>query len=292
MTADVQHLWQYCEIQTSSSELFEANLGVIEHAIAQVCRNVRLSGADAEDFASSARIALLANDCAILRKYEGRSSLIGYIAIVVRRLFIDQKRTEGRWYASAEATRRGEDAVTLERLLRHEGRTLAEAVAITREQHPEADVRSLEAIAAVLPERAPRPRLVPVLEGDNERFAGTGAADDLVTKLDLDQRSDRTSRVVQSALATMSPQDRVTLRMRFSKGLAISEIARTLGIEQRPLYRRIEALLNVLRKALEEAGIDAAEAAELIGAAGERLDFGLTSGKSDGIPPSLDTEKR
>jgi RNA polymerase sigma factor (sigma-70 family) len=292
MTSCLQELWDYCEIQNSSTALFEANLDVIEHAIAQVCRSVRLFGPDAEDFASSVRIALLADDCAILRKFEGRSSLGSYIAIVARRRFIDQKRTEGRWYASAEATRHGTATVLLERLLRHEGRTLAEAMEITMTQYPDTDRRSLEASANAIPERAPRPRLVPVIAGDEERFAGAAAADDLVTKLDLDQRSERISHAVQTALASMSQQDRVTLRLRFGKGLAISNIARALGIEQRPLYRRIESLLNVLRDTLEQAGIDASEAAELIGAPGERLDFGLASMTSGGILPSPETERR
>jgi RNA polymerase sigma factor (sigma-70 family) len=231
-------MWDDAEIHTDMT-LFEENLEAIERAIAQVCRNVRLYGADAEDFASTARIALLADDCAILRRHEGRSSLGGYLTIVVRRLFIDQKRTEGRWYASAEATRRGDAVVMLERLLRHEGRSLAEALTLTQTAHPEADRGQLEAAAAALPERAPRPRLVPVADGDEERFAGSGGADDLVTALDLRQRSDRASGAVQTALAAMTAQDRVALRLRFGKGMAVSDIARVLGIEQRPLYRRL-----------------------------------------------------
>ncbi|HEX9984923.1 MAG TPA: sigma-70 family RNA polymerase sigma factor [Thermoanaerobaculia bacterium] len=284
-------MWDHGAIHTDTT-LFEENLEAIEQAIAQVCRNVRLYGADAEDFASSARIALLANDCAILRRHEGRSSLSSYVIIVVRRLFIDQKRTEGRWYASAEATRRGEAAVMLERLLRHEGRSLADALVLTKAAHPDADSGQLEAVAAALPQRAPRPRLVAVVDGDEERFAGAAKADDLVTALDLRQRSDRASRAVQAAFAAMTAQDRVALRLRFGKGMAVSDIARALGIEQRPLYRRLEALLATLRQELNKAGIDAADAAELIGMAGGRLDFGLAAGKGDGVQPSLDTEHR
>jgi RNA polymerase sigma factor (sigma-70 family) len=273
-------------------QLFEANLDVIERAIAQVSRQVRLHGADAEDFASSAHIALLGDDCAILRKYEGRSSLMSYVAIVVRRLFLDQKRSEGRWYPSAEATRHGDAAVALERLLHLERRPLSEALRITKEQHPEADVRELEATAASLPERAPRPRLVPVIDGDEDRFASQSSTDDRVLAADLDRASDRTSRAVQKALAAMTAQDRVTLRLRFAKGMAISDISRALGVAQRPLYRRIESLLNDLRASLERAGIDAAEAANLVASAGDRLDFGLQSGKTDSHQPSEQSEKQ
>jgi RNA polymerase sigma factor (sigma-70 family) len=272
--------------------LFEANLEVIERAIAQVTHQVRLHGADAEDFASSARIALLGDDCAILRKYEGRSSLMSYVAIVVRRLFLDQKRSEGRWYPSAEATRHGDAVVALERLLQHERRPLSEALRITKEQHPDADVRELEATAASLPERAPRPRLVPVIDGDEDRFASTSSADDRVLSADLDRTSDRTSRAVQEALAAMTAQDRVTLRLRFAKGMAVSDISRALGVPQRPLYRRIESMLKDLRASLERAGIDAEEAANLVASAGDRLDFGLQSGKTDPHQPSQQSEQR
>jgi RNA polymerase sigma factor for flagellar operon FliA len=274
----------------SARHLFEDNLDAIDRAIAQVCRHVRLYGADAEDFSSSARLALLADDCAILSKFEGRSSLASYVAIVVRRLFISQKRSEGRWHPSAEAMRHGQAAITLDRLLNYEGRPFAESLATTKIRHPDADLRELEAVAAALPHRPPRLRLVPVLEGDEERFAGSAAADDRVLSADLDKRSDRTGRAVQDALGAMTPQDRVILRLRFTKGMSIADIARALGIEQRPLYRRIEALLSDLREALEEAGIDGAEAAELIAAAGDRLNFGPAFGKTSDSQPSDQSE--
>lgn len=109
----------------SSGSPFEANLDVIERAIARVCRDSRLSGADAEDFASSARLSLLADDCAILRKFAARASMVTYLTVVVRRLLVDARRSEGRWYASAEAQRRGEAAVQLERLVSRDRRPLA-----------------------------------------------------------------------------------------------------------------------------------------------------------------------
>jgi RNA polymerase sigma factor (sigma-70 family) len=276
----------------NARRLFEANLDVIERAIAQVGRQVRLHGADAEDFASTARLALLENDCAILAKFEGRSSLASYVAIVVRRLFIGQKRTEGRWHPSAEATRRGEAAMTLDRLLHYEGRSLDEALAITKAKHPDADASQLEAIAAILPRRAPRPRLVPVIDGDEERFAGTTRADERVVSADLDKRSGHTSRAVHDAMALMTAEDRVVLRLRFGKGMAIADIARALGTAQRPLYRRIETLLAKLKSALEQAGIDGVDAAEIISSAGDRLDFGLTERKTPDAQPSEHAENK
>jgi RNA polymerase sigma factor (sigma-70 family) len=294
MTATPQHLWHYEDgyPHMTIRSLFEENLDVIDRAIAQVCRHVRLHGPEAEDFASIARLALLEDDCAILRKYEGRSSLSSYVSVVVMRLFIGQKRTAGRWHPSAEAVRRGDAAVMLDRLLHHEGRSLDEALAITIAHHPEADVRELELIAEVLPHRLPRPRVVPVVEGDEERFAGGIAADDRVMSADLDKRSAQASRAVQSAMETMSAEDRIVLRLRFEKAMAIADIARALGTAQRPLYRRIEAMLAKLKAALEHAGINGVDAAEIIGGARDRLDFGFAFGKTSDAQPSDHSENQ
>ena len=74
--------------------------------------------------------------------------------------------------------------------------------------------------------------------------------------LDVTNRSNPANTAAQSAMASMTAQDRVILRLRFACNASIASIARSLGVEQRPLYRRIEALLATLRRALEEAGVD------------------------------------
>ena len=205
--------------------LFEANLDVIERAITLVCRHVRLQGADAEDFASSARVALLDDDCAILQQHQGQSSLLGYVAVVVRRLFFDQKRAGRRWYPSAEATRRGPATVMLERLLVRDRKSVAEAVADTKAQHPQADERELEASVAALPDRAPRAEFVQGMDFEQENVAGGRPADDRVRDLELQQTCTLASQAVTAALDAMTAQDRVILRLRFGKGAAISDIA-------------------------------------------------------------------
>lgn len=265
--------------------LFEENLDAIERATARVCRALQLDHADAEDFASSARLTLLADDCEILRKFEGRSSMAGYLTVVVRRLYYDQCRAAGRWYTSAEAERRGPAAVRLEQLVKRDHRPFAEAVAIVTREHPDANVRELEEIAAALPERAPRAVTVPVLEGDEDRFAARDTAADLVDAIDLARRSEQANDAVRLAMTMMTAEDRTILRLRFTNNASIANIARALGIEQRPLYRRVEALLDKLRRALEAAGVDAASAGDLIGASDPRLDFGLER-KNDAMHPS------
>jgi RNA polymerase sigma factor (sigma-70 family) len=256
--------------------MFEAHLEAIERAIRYVCRDARLSGADAEDFASSARVALLANDGAILRKFEGRSSFGGYITVVIRRLLVDQQRAEGRWYPAAEAKRRGEAAVLLDQLLHRDHRTLDEAVAIVMDRHPgHTSAAELRAIAGLLPRREPRPRLVELEEEEERQFACSSSAEERVVENDLVRRSEAISRVVSATLGSMTAQDRVILRLRYEKEVSIADIARALGLEQRPLYRRIEALLATLRGALQQAGFDASAVTDLIGGGGDALEFGL-----------------
>src|SRR5215471_7035269 len=275
----------------SACALFDENLESIERAIASVCAEVRLSGADAEDFASSSRLALLADDCAILRKFEGRSSLTTYLTIVVRRLFFDARRAAGRWYPSAEAQRRGPAAVLLERLMMHERRTFAETAEIVCRAHPGITAADLDALAEGLPERVPRPLIVPVDDGDEERLPATRTPADLVDALELRQQSSRANEAIRAAMTDMTVEDRVILRLRFIGNTTIAGIARALAMEPRPLYRRIDALLTRLRRALEAAGVDASSADALIGHAGEVLDFGLER-KNPTLQPSPQEERR
>lgn len=276
----------YGQTPVGPHQLFEARLDTIERAIRRVCRDARLSGADAEDFASAVKLALLAGDGEILRKWEGRSSFATYLTIVIRRLLIDQRRTEGRWYVSAEARRRGEHAVLLDQLLHRDRNSFDEAAAIVATHHPGVATTELREIAAVLPERAARPRVLPMIEEDEQRFAGDQTADARVLEREAERRSAEVSRVLAGALAALPAQDRLVLRLRFAKGASIADIARALGVEQRPLYRRVEALLAGLRRALAQAGFDAASVTDLIGGAAAVFDFGLQpSGENAGETP-------
>jgi RNA polymerase sigma factor (sigma-70 family) len=273
------------------NRLFEANLPAIECAIARVCREARLEGANAEDFASSVRLALLADDCAILRKFEGRSSMPTYLTIVVRRLFYDERRAAGRWYASAEAQRHGPAAVLFERLTMHERRTFRDAADLVQRDHPDVSLAELEQLAAVLPQRTVRPLIVPVEDEHAERFASGSSAGDLVDSLDVQRRSIQANDAVRVAMAMMTAEDRVILRLRFTANASIAQIARSLNLEQRPLYRRIESLLAAIRRALEAAGVDAASVDDLIGVPEETLDFGLERKNGD-MHPSPQEEGR
>src|SRR5688572_27491653 len=63
--------------------LFRENLGLVDRAIARVCRRAGLQGADADDFASDARLALMENDYEILRPYRSECGLETFLTVVI-----------------------------------------------------------------------------------------------------------------------------------------------------------------------------------------------------------------
>ena len=62
----------------------------------------------------------------------------------------------------------------------------------------------------------------------------------------------------------LPPDERIITRMRFWDDISVADIARTLGIEQKPLYRKIESIKAGLRACLEARGIDRERAAEVL----------------------------
>lgn len=74
--------------------LFESCLPDVDAAVSFVIRRRRLCEADAEDFASEVKLALMANGYAVLARFQGRSSLRTYLTTVVQRLFLDRQRRQ------------------------------------------------------------------------------------------------------------------------------------------------------------------------------------------------------
>lgn len=262
------------------SDVFVSNLTVIDQVIDRVCRRATLRGADAEDFASQAKLALIDNDYAILRKWEG-GSLAAYLAIVIQRLLINEWRSRFRWVPSAEARRLGAAAIALEALLMRDCRPLAEAVQNVRALHPSVSVAELERIAGTLPRRDPPPRITAMPENAPDLFA----AQHETNEREVERVSDHASRLVRDALAAMTLDDRMLLRFRFTSSMTIADIARVMDKPQRPLYRRLESLLATLKERLAREGLDASALAEVIGAPAAKIDFGWKNNET--LPSSI-----
>jgi len=256
---------------TDVPELFRTNLGVIERAIERVCRRSGLQGADAEDFASEAKLALIENDYEVLRNYRGESALSTFVTIVIQNFLTDSReRMLGRFRPSAEAKRTGRAAVLLEQLVVRDGRPLEQVLPIVGLTRAEA-----VAILERLPLRESRPRAVELDAIESEEPPSARSADERVRSAEAQRVSAATSRVIRATLGRMPLEDRMIVRLRYVSGMSIADISRMIRLPQRPLYRRIERVLEQLRDALVAAGLDASSVADLIGDASTEMDFGL-----------------
>ncbi len=241
-----------------------ANLALIQRTVAFACRRYRLDPDDAEEFAAVVNLKLVENDYAVLRKYEKRSSLATFISIVVQRMALDYRiQNWGKWHASAEARRLGVLAIDLDRLLHRDGRSLDEAFVLLKPKHEGVTSEALKKIADRLPERAPRRRDVEVTE--TVAVTHAEAVEEPLMARDRRSASERLSTLMAAIIESMPEEERLILQLRFEGGMAVSQIARALRLDQKPLYRRLEQRMRDIRMELEHSGLAAGDVLDLIG---------------------------
>jgi RNA polymerase sigma factor (sigma-70 family) len=236
--------------------LFLEHLSAIERIVAALCRRYGLTGDNAAELGSWVKLRLVENDYAVLAKFRGESSLTTYLTVVIAMLFRDYRVERwGRWRPSAAAQRNGALAVRLETLVRRDGYSLDQAGQLLRTSgETTLSDRELARLLAELPGREPlRPTEVGA-EPLADLPARAGADDRLVRG---EARADRQAadEAVAQALTRLTPEDQLIVRMRFWEGLSVADVARGLGVPQKPLYRRIEHALSALRRHLEAAGV-------------------------------------
>jgi RNA polymerase sigma factor (sigma-70 family) len=266
----------------NARQFLEENLALVERVVAYTCRAQRLDDAEAEEFASIVKLRLIENDYAIIRKFAARSSFATYLAVVVQRMLLDHRiHLWGKWHTSSEAKRLGETAVALEILVHRDGRTLDEALGVLRQREPSLTRAELESLLGRLPARAPKRRLV-----DLEEAQAVGY-DAPPPERDSQRVSDRLSPIIRAFIDGLPADERLILQLRFDSGMTIAEIARSLHLDPKQLYRRIQRRLDSVRAELENAGVGAEDVDGLIGARGIRLEFEL---RNKAVRPSTDGE--
>jgi RNA polymerase sigma factor for flagellar operon FliA len=236
--------------------LFTSALGAMDRIIASLCRRHGVRGDDADDFASWARLRLIEHDYAAIRKFRGESSLTTYLAVVLAMLFREYRvQRWGRWRPSAEAKRRGPLAIRLETLVRRDKMRFDEAAQLLRTAgETTLDDRALAQLLQALPLRDPtRPHEV----GDAALALApaAGSADTALTAAEDEVERHSVRRAIDDAMSQLVGEDQVIVRLRYWEGLSVADIARALGVEQKPLYRRLERTLGELRRRLAEAGV-------------------------------------
>ena len=245
----------------SASDLFSRHLPLIESVIKFAVARHRLRAQEAEEFAGIVRLRLLDQDCAILRKFEGRSSIRTFLTVVVLRLFQDHRTAQwGKWRASAGARRLGPVAIDLERLMSRDGLTFDEAVETLRVNYRVSDNETTlrELSARIVTTRTKR-RLVG--EAELAQVAAEGQAPIPL----LQAQADQAFEALRRAMRGVSPEELRVLRLIFVHHLGIAQTARRCGLDQKALYRRFAALLKRLRAEVQKAGVTSLDVAGWIG---------------------------
>jgi len=238
--------------------LFLEHLGWIDRIAARVSRQGGLWDDEGQDFASSVRLSLMENDYAIMRKFRGEATLRTYLASVVTRLFHDYMRERrGRWRPSAAATRMGPVARDLEALVYRDGYRLVEAGERLRTEGRTAlsDGQLGRLLGQIPPRATLRPRELP--DDGLDASAGALRADDLLAASDAEALYTRVRRALARAMDRLEPEERTIAQMRFRDGRSVADVARELGVQQKPLFRQVERVRARLRGYLEAEGISA-----------------------------------
>lgn len=246
-----------------------------------------MSPADVEDFVSDVKLKLLERDYAVIRAFEGRCSFATWLALIVQRHLHDHRaQVSGRFRPSAEAQRLGAEAIRLEALLVRDGKRIEEAIELLRRSGSAMTPAEAERIAARLPARQPRPVAVPL---DSIAAEAPAPQPRTVMPRDLAGASHTISSTIREAIAGLDARDQTILQLLFAAGMSVAAIARSLGIGQQVLYRRVRALCGELRGRLIAAGIDAERMRELIDSPDLDLDLGLAEPPDRGARPSNNT---
>lgn len=245
----------------------EEDLAMLAQVLNDITRRKRLSPDDSADFAQAVHLRLLERNYDVFHRFARRSSLRTFLTVVVGRLLVDFRRSMyGKWRASSTAVRLGRQAVTLERLIHRDGWTLGEAVEIAAADRAALPVAELRALAEQLPVRHRR-RRVP-----EEVLLNTSGPDPMDPIAAAERRVvDRhVTRALQSALLALPLEDRWLVEARYTKGRAISLLARELRTDPKLLYRRYEGVLRTLRQRLTAAGVTTSSAIETCARVGAR----------------------
>jgi len=245
----------------SVEQLYLAQLETIRKLAAFACRRYGFAREEVEDFTQHVLLKIWADDCAVLRKYQGRSSLTSYLAVVVQRALQDYVNSRwGKWRPSAAAHRLGQLAIDLETLLVRDRQSFDEACRILRNRGVAATDAELSEIADRLPPRR--------IDGSHEGATGGGepvateSADDGIGKSERHQRRQHAMQALTVAVAALPAEDQLIAQMLGE--FKVVEIAATLGLDQKALYKRRDKIRTRLREALESAGVSAADVAEFL----------------------------
>jgi RNA polymerase sigma factor (sigma-70 family) len=258
---------------TLPHEVFLLHLPLIERVVASTCRRYGVPPEEIEEFSAEFKLRLIQDDYAIIRHFEGRSSLGTFLTVVAARALIDHRiRQEGKWNASSTAKRLGDIAVDLERMLYRNHWTPDEAFPAISAKYPGTTRADVANLATALPPRLDR-RYISIEDiGDVE-----AVRDPDVLAFEQADMAAQISATVSTFIDALPDKDQLILRLRFDAGLSVAQIARSVRLDQRLVYRSFYRWYNELRKKLEVAGFHKADIDAIVGSSTTVLDFHLNT---------------
>ncbi|MGH7342073.1 MAG: sigma-70 family RNA polymerase sigma factor [Candidatus Rokuibacteriota bacterium] len=234
-------------------DLLEQQVPLIERAVASVCRRRRVFDEEAEDVRQEVLLKLAADDCAALGRFRGESSLETWITtIAVHRCDDEIRQRRGRWRPSVSARRLGFPAICLEMCVGRDGLEYEEAVA---KLLAEGVVRSRQELDGLWMQLPQRPGRVFVPTEDVPEPASDDDPERTARERERDEHARRLEQALHEILGQPPAEDRLILKRLYLDGRTIAQVARELGLEQRPLYRRRDRLLDFLRRELMARGL-------------------------------------
>jgi RNA polymerase sigma factor for flagellar operon FliA len=237
---------------------FLDNLALIDRVIGIIARRHALSDSEAEEFASWTRARIIDANYAILRKFGGRSSLGTYLSVVISNLFLDYRNSVwGRWRPSAAALRLGPLAVRIEEMLYRDGYSMREAIGVLQSCGVTLSDADLARITTRIPVRE-KPSQVGLEKVD------TADPSELKARYTSSPEDAEIVAAVRGALEQLSAEDQVIVRMHFWDDISVADIARRLRVEQKPLYRKLDAIQKKLQAVLVSRGVDRQRVAEIL----------------------------
>ena len=246
-------------------KLLLQHLELVNQVVRFVARRHHLSHADEEDLCSVVRLRLIDRDFAVLRKFQGRSSMGTYLTTVVERIYLDFCATNwGKWRPSTAACRLGPVAILLDQLVARDGLTFNEAVGTMTTNHGVTLTREqLHSMYVQLPMRVVRRFAA---EEEVAAVAGSaGARDRTLEQGDDREVIERVEAALSGLLDALSPRERLLLKLHFADGLSLAAIARMLHIEAKPLYGQMQTTVARLRAGFRQQGIDGKDIDRIIG---------------------------
>ena len=247
-----------------AQRLFLDNLELIERIVRAVGRRHHLSSVEQDDFHGYVNVRLLENDCAVLRKFRGKSTMWTFLAAVIERQLLDFINDRwGKWRPSAAADAIGPVAVLLERLVTRDGHTLEEAMEIVRTNRNVG--KTYAELRAIWDQLPPRGKLSEVSDEAADEQLAEETAEHLIEDAEQQRNIQRLEGVLAKALAGLATQDRVIIALRYDQGLSVAEIAKLRQSSAPTVHRHLDNSLKYLKQQLVNAGFLPGEVAKLIG---------------------------